>query len=184
MLKKRNVWVVLAGLMLISIVVPFVFAAEGDQTPPPPGQRQGGGQARGQGQNRGGGDPQAQMMERAKTELAASDEVWKKIEPLLTKVVTLNNEVNSRGMRGGRQGQGQPPAAPQGEQSEIQKATAALRTLMQDDTSKLDDIKAKLADLRKAKDKAKEELAKAQAELKKNVDVRQEAKLVLMGLLN
>jgi Spy/CpxP family protein refolding chaperone len=181
MLKKRNVWVVLAGLMLISVVIPIVFAAEDGRTPPPPpGPRQGGGQERGQGGQGRGGDYQAQMMERAKTELAASEESWMKIEPLLAKVVTLNNEVSSRGMRGGRQGQGQP----QGEQSEIQKATAALRTLTQDDASSMDDIKAKLADLRKAKDKAKEELAKAQAELKKNVDARQEAKLVLMGLLN
>jgi peptidoglycan hydrolase CwlO-like protein len=184
MLKKRNVWVVLAGLVLISVVIPFVFAAEGDQTPPPPpgqGQRpRGQGQA---GQGRGG-DFQVQMLERAKTELAASDEAWKKIEPLLTKVAALNNEVNPRGMRGGRQGQGQPPAAPQGGQSEIQKAATALRTLTQDDASSMDDIKAKLADLRKVKEKAKEELAKTQEELKKNVDARQEAKLVLMGLLN
>jgi uncharacterized protein (DUF342 family) len=126
------------------------------------------------------------MMERAKTELAASEETWKKIEPLLTKVVTLNNQINVRGMRGGRQGQGQgqPPAAPQGDQSEIQKASMALRALTQDKTSSMDQIKEKLAELRTAKEKAKDELAKAQAELKKNVDARQEAKLVLMGLLN
>jgi hypothetical protein len=164
MLKKRKVLVVLAGLMLISIVIPFVFAAEGDQTPPPPAQGQGGpggpggfggpggGQMRGQGgQGRGGMDFQAQMMERAKTELAASDESWKKIEPLLTKVVTISNEINARGMRGPRPGQGQPgqptAAAPQPPQSEVQKAAAALRALTQDDTAKLEDIKAKLADL-------------------------------------
>jgi hypothetical protein len=192
MLKKRNVWVVLACLLLVSVAIPFVFAAEGDQTPPPPpGQGQGGpggpgGGQRGQGQGRGG-DFQAQMIERAKTELAASNETWTKIEPLLSKVVTLNNEINARGMRGGRQGQGrpdQPQTAPQAAQSDVQKATVALRALTQDDTSSMDEVKAKLADLRKAKEKAKEELAKAQEELKKAVDARQEAKLVLMGLLN
>jgi hypothetical protein len=182
MLKKRNVLVVLASLMLVSIVIPFVFAAEGDQAPPSPGQRGGpggpGGQARGQA--RGGMDFQARMMEQAKTELAVSDDAWKKIEPLIGKVVTLNNQVNARSMRGGRQGQGQPQA----EQNEIMKASMALRALSQDDTASMDDIKAKLAELRAAKDKAKAELTKAQDELKKNLDVRQEAKLVLMGLLN
>jgi peptidoglycan hydrolase CwlO-like protein len=176
MLKKRSVWIVLAGLVLISVAVPFVFAAAEGGAAPAPGQRQGGGGGGGQG---GGG--QAQMIDRAKTELAATEEAWKKIEPLLAKVITLNNEANPRSSRGGRQ---QDPAAPQAEQSEVQKATAALRTLTQDAASSMDDIKAKLEDLRKAKDKAKEALVKAQAELKKSVDARQEAKLVLMGLLN
>ena len=62
----------------------------------------------------------------------------------------------------------QPTADPEARQKEEKAARAA-------------ELKAYFA---AAKEKAKAELTKAQDELKKNIDARQEAKLVLMGLLN
>jgi hypothetical protein len=141
-------------------------------------------------------DFQARMLEMAKTQLNATDAEWAKIEPPLKKVMTLSNQVNARGMgmgmgmagrgnRPGGQGQGQAPdQQPAREQSEVQKASAALSEALQNESSTAEDITAKLTALRAAKDAAQKELAAAQAELKKVVNVRQEARLVLMGMLN
>ena len=55
---------------------------------------------------------------------------------------------------------------------------------MEKDEAKRKEIKSKLTVLRKAREKAKRELAKAQKELSELLTVRQEAQLVLMGLLD
>ena len=126
-----------------------------------------------------------------KNEIGATDKEWTVIEPRVTKVMTLSREVNRRGMgmmgRGGRGGRGRPGIPPQvsdSEQSEVQKAMDALQEALGKSDTSSDDIKAKLLALRNAKEKTRQELAKAQQELKQILSVRQEAKLVLWGLLN
>lgn len=202
MLKNRRMMVVVASLLLATVSIPFIWAA-GNQGQPPAQGGFGGGQGgqRGPGGQGGFGsqmDFQARMLEMAKTQLNATDAEWAKIEPPLKKVMTLSNQVNARGMgmgmgmgmtgrgnRPGGQGQGQAPdQQPAREQSEVQKASAALSEALQNESSTAEDITAKLTALRAAKDAAQKELAAAQAELKKVVNVRQEARLVLMGMLN
>lgn len=168
---------------------------------------------RGQGRGQGGMrfDPaqmQQRMMDRLKENLAVKDEEWKIIEPRLTSVVTLSRDVNSSGMRGfgrggrgpdgpgGRGGQGGPgrgqgPGAGAGETaasspppSEIQKSTAALQTILEDESSTPDQIKKTLTAVRTAREKGKQKLAKAKEDLRKVLTVRQEAQLVLMGYLD
>jgi len=66
----------------------------------------------------------------------------------------------------------------------VEKATEQLRTTLENTSAKPEDIKNQLTTLRKAKEKHKQQLAAAQQELRKIVTVRQEAQLVLMGLLD
>jgi flagellar motility protein MotE (MotC chaperone) len=201
MKTKRNAMIVLASLLLIGLAISVVIAADDEQTPGEgAGNRpqQAGTRTPGQGEFRDRANFQQRMSEMIKSELGATDEEWTVIEPRLTKVMTLSRDVNQRGMgmmrggrrgfemggRGGRDRPEQPPQTSQSEQSEIQKATNALQEALDKSDSTPDDVKAKLLALRNAKEKTKQELAKAQQELKQILSVRQEAKLVLLGLLD
>ncbi len=173
------------------------------------GGGQGGGRRGGQGGGPGGGpgnfDPaqmRQRMMERMKEQLGADDQAWKVMEPRLTKVMDLSRQANAggRGMfgmfgRGGRGGPGGPggdqggPQAdrrgrgPQGEQTALDKAMAQLRTTLENQSATPEEIKTQLTAVRSAREKARQELAVAQQELKKILTVRQEATLVEMGML-
>jgi hypothetical protein len=148
---------------------------------------------------------QRMMTERMKEPLGASDEEWKVIQTRLLKVMTLSRQVNARGRGmmmyggpGGFSGRGQtmgPGGRGQAggqrtrpgtgsEPSAIEKATQELQEVLRGNTAKPEQIKAKLAALRTAKEKATKDLAAAQNELKKDLTVKQEAVLVLSGYLN
>jgi len=141
---------------------------------------------------------QQRMMERMKETLQAGDDEWKVIEPRLSAVMTLSREVNSRGGmarmfgrggrvgfgdRGGRGGSrgGQDQSVQP--QSDIEKCTQALTTLLESETPDPVQIKKVLTALRTAREKAKQKLAKAQQNLRTVLTIRQEAQLVLMGYL-
>lgn len=121
-----------------------------------------------------------------------SDEDWKKIEPLVGKVMDAQfagfggGGFGNRGNRGGgndqgggnrNRGGGQAQTMP--EQEDLQKAL--------EDKAPADEIKAKLAkyrEARKTRDAAREAtLEKAQEELRKALTPRQEAGAVLARLL-
>ncbi|KPK48388.1 MAG: hypothetical protein AMK72_07045, partial [Planctomycetes bacterium SM23_25] len=90
--------------------------------------------------------------------------------------------------RGGRgRGPGderRPEGQPEREQSDVEMKTEALRSLLEDQTSSPASIKAALDALRKARQKAQDELALARKELREIITSRQEAQFVLMGLLD
>jgi hypothetical protein len=160
-----------------------------------------------QGRGRGSGgtrfDPaqfQQRMMERMKETLQAGDDEWKVIEPRLSAVMTLSREVNSRGgmmgmfgrgrggfsSRGGRGGPGgdrRDSGQDDRPQSDIEKCTQALTTLLEAENPDPAQIKKVLTALRTAREKAKQKLAKAQQNLRTVLTIRQEAQLVLMGYL-
>jgi hypothetical protein len=154
---------------------------------------------------------QEMMDQRMKEQLGITgDDEWKVIQPRLQKVQDLSRQVSPggrMGMFGGRggfgggmgggpggQGPGQGPGqdrgpdargtAPARELSAVEKAAQDLQDLLAGESPKAEDIKAKLTAYRTAREKAKSDLAKAQDELKQIVTVRQEAALVLMGMLN
>jgi hypothetical protein len=169
----------------------------------------GGGGRRGGGQGGGGGrgfDPaqfRQMMADQLKQRLGADDQAWKVMEPRVMKVVELNQQGmagRGRGMfgmmggrRGGQGGQGgadnagAPPqrrgSGPGGEQTALDKAMAQLQTTLENQSASPDDIKKALTGVREAREKARQELATAQADLKKILSVRQEAVLVEMGQL-
>ncbi|MBN2377638.1 MAG: hypothetical protein JXD22_14665 [Sedimentisphaerales bacterium] len=197
--RKMVIGFVIAGLFSIILIGQL-------QSQQDPGASTGRGRGPGRGQGGMRFDPaqmQQRMMERLKENLAVKDEEWKIIEPRLTSVVTLSREVNSSGMRGfgrggrgpggpgSRGGQGRNQGTATGEAaasspppSEIEKSTAALQTVLEDEKSTPDQIKKTLTAVRTAREKGKQKLAKAKEELRKVLTVRQEAQLVLMGYLD
>jgi hypothetical protein len=133
--------------------------------------------------------------EQMRKELGASEDEWKVLEPRIAKVrqFQAQTRVGFPGMGGftggGRRGrterqpqEGAP--APEREQSEVEKKTEALRSLLRDEASSAGAIKGALDALRKAREQAQQELAAARKDLRELVNVRQEANLVLMVFLD
>lgn len=128
-----------------------------------------------------------QMMEqRTREQLGATEAEWKTLGPRVMKVEQLNRQLSGsgRGMAFGAGRRGGEEGGPQGETTALDKASQALRTTLRNQSASPDEIKKQLAALRTAREATKKELATAQADLRKSVNVRQEAQLVLMGLLD
>lgn len=178
------------------LVVALVLSVAVGQDRAPRQRNTGTDQASGQrGGQRGGqpGDRQfdpaqmRQMMEqRTREQLGATEAEWKTLGPRVMKVDQLNRQLSgsSRGMAFGGGRRGGEEGGPQGETTALDKASQALRTTLRNQSASPDEIKKQLAALRTAREAAKKELATAQADLRKSVNVRQEAQLVLMGLLD
>jgi hypothetical protein len=143
------------------------------------------------------------MNERIKTQLKATDEEWAVIQPLLENVQTKMREtMMSRfaGMAGGAGGAprrgpageapGASPAAGAADRPErraqrpVSTESADLRAALENDQTSNTDIKAKLEALRASRKRGEDELAQARADLKKVLSLRQEATLVMMGMLD
>jgi len=159
----------------------------------PTGGGGGGGQGGGRGGRGGGGnfDPaqfQQRMNERIKERFGSTDDEWKAIEPLVTKVNDARMAAQAGGMRsmfGGRnRGGGQ--GGDQGNRPRFGPEPSAEETALSDaiekDASK-DDLKAKMAAVRKVKAAKEEELKTAQDNLKKVLTTKQEAVALEMGLV-
>ncbi|MCU0914740.1 MAG: hypothetical protein MUC88_09275 [Planctomycetes bacterium] len=176
------------------------------------GRQRGGDRGVGADRGPGGFDPaqrdqmRQRMMEGMKRRLEVDDQAWKVMEPRLQKVMQLNMQMNSgrggmMGMFGGMRGRGGPeggpqggpqgdrrgpmgPMGPMGDQTALQKETAKLQTLLESESTSADEIKKQLTVVRQAREKAKQELAAAQQDLKQILTVKQEALLVTMGQLD
>lgn len=152
-------------------------------------QNNNGGQGRGQG--RGNFDPaqmRERMMTRIKEQLGATDDEWKAIEPKVDKVMTAQRESRGGfgfgGFGGGRGGPGGGGGgADQQPTTAVGKASADLRTTLDSKDAAPETIAKKLATLREAREKARKDVADAQKELKEILTQRQEAVLVMNGML-
>jgi hypothetical protein len=69
-------------------------------------------------------------------------------------------------------------------QSDVMTKAMELHKLLRNKDSKPEDIKKAVADYRAARDKVREELAQARKDLQEAVNPQQEARLVMMGLLD
>ena len=137
-------------------------------------------------QNRRGNFDPAQMRERfmnsIKEQLKADDDEWKVLSPKIEKLMTAQRDARAGGggFRGGRPGGGgtpdNQPTTP------VAKASADLRTALDNKDTPAEDIAKKLAALREARDKARADLTAVQKELKEVLTQRQEAVLVTMGM--
>ncbi|HEX7009692.1 MAG TPA: hypothetical protein VF184_06900 [Phycisphaeraceae bacterium] len=155
---------------------------------------------RGEGREFRQRDPE-QMRQRfyqqIKEQLQSSDEEWAVIQPRLEKVWELQRQ--SRGMRGmmmwrGRgEGEGRfggPPRGredqgPQADEPPVAARTRELAELLRgQDDPQPDQIRTALDALREARQQQEQELAQARQELRELLSLRQEATLVLMGLLD
>jgi hypothetical protein len=176
----------------------------GGTTPPPattaPVQGIGGGGPGGPGGPGGRNfDPaqfQQQMQQRMSEFLrgklsVTNDDEWNVIEPLLTKVVQKRMEVSFAGMggmrammggnRGGGNRQGGGPrmfgmGQPSPEEDALSNAL--------DNNAPKEEVKTALENLRAARKRKADELAKAQDDLKQVLTLRQEASLVSLGMLD
>ena len=191
-------------LVTAAVVAGSLWAGQAIAQQPP----QRGGERGGRGEPR---DPEQmrQRMEefrqrisdRFREQLGATEDEWKVLEPRLEKVQQLMRQSRG-GSRGGMIGgmfggggrfgrdrdrgprEGQPPeGAPEVEQPDVVQKTEALRSLLEDETSSASSIKAALDALRAARQKAQQELAAARKELCEVITAKQEAQLVLMGIL-
>lgn len=201
---KQRIMLGVAACLVVALVLSVALGQDrpagqrGDrqaQAGAPAGQRGGqpgapGGQAGGPGGQRFDPAQMRQMMEqRMKEQLGATDEEWKTLGPRVMKIDQLNRQVSGTGrggMFGGRRGpQGDQPGAGQGtEVTAVEKASQQLRTTLDNTAATPDQIKKDLAALRAAKEKTKQDLVASQQELRKTINPRQEAQLVLMGLLD
>lgn len=148
-------------------------------------QRDNAGGERGQRMSRE--DMMKRMSDRMKTMLEASDEEWTVLEPQILKVTTLQRETRGGAMMGQRRGRGGQEAQEGQEQREVTpvaKASQELRTALENKDASADAIKTKLTALRDARTKAAANLTKAQEELRGLLSARQEAQLVMMGMLD
>jgi hypothetical protein len=141
-----------------------------------------GGDRGGQGGDRGRWDP-AQMRQRMegwmKEQLKVNDDEWKVIQPKLEKVFNLQRDTRGGGMMFRR-----PEGQDESTQSPVQKASRDLRQALDNNSASADELASKLKVLREAKEKAKTELTNAQKELKEVLTQRQEATLVMLGMLD
>jgi len=148
---------------------------------------------------------QQMMAQRYQELLGMSDEEWAVIGPYVLKVATLSQATQTRGsaMRTMMGGRGNTPGSDTGRnRSQDRNAPAtqdqrgrgmmtgggdenlqSLETLLEDENASSDEIKAKLSALRKSREASKQELIAAQKELRELLTLRQEATLVVRGLL-
>jgi hypothetical protein len=197
----------MSGRTLIAVVLGALIASPvlaQEQPATPGGNRQqtdqgGGGNGGGRG-GRGNFDP-AQMRERfatmIKEQLAPTDDEWKVIQPKLDKVMEMQRDARGGGMGGmfggrrrggdtggGNGGGGTDTSAADTNRSPTQTASRDLRQLLDNKDATPEQIAAKLTALREARDKARASLQTAQKDLKEVLSPRQEAVLVMMGMLD
>ncbi len=181
------------------LVIGLLLASQSLSQPEQRGQRgQRGGAQAGPGGRQFDPARMRQMMEqRMREQLGATEQEWKVLGPRVTKVAELGRQTSGfgrggmmfgmggrRGGPGGNRFGGGRPGAPDREPTAVEKAQEQLRTVLENTSATPDQIKKELTALRAAKEKAKQQLAAAQQELRKIVTVRQEATLVMMGMLD
>jgi hypothetical protein len=184
------------ALMVAAVALPVVGqnAPDGNNGQQNSGDRGGnnGGGGNG-GRNRGNFDPaqmRQRMMDRLKEQLGTTDEELQVLQPRIEKIFQLQRDASGGGRgffrmgRGGNNGNNNnnngnadQPTSP------VQERMRELQTLLENKDTPPDQIKSKLTELRDARAKAKEDLAKAQADLRDVLTQRQEAVLVTMGIL-
>ena len=186
------------GVVAVFVIVGLLLVGQSLSQPGQRGGQRGGMQAP-PGQGPGGRqfDPERmrQMMsQRMQEALGATDQEWKVLGPRVMKVQELSRQTGGggrgmmmfgRGMRGGPGGPGgRGPRGTDRELTEVEKIQQELQTTLENTAATPEQIKEQLTKLRAARERAKQELAKAQKSLREVLTLRQEATLVLMGMLD
>ena len=158
-----------------------VVQAQDPNQPPPGGPGPGPG-----GEGRGRRFDPAQMRERMmgniKEQTGATDEEWRAMQPKVEKVMSLQRDLRPGFGFGG--GFGRPREGGEGPQSKVAEAQRSLRNALEDKNTPPEELTRKLAAYREARDRARQELAEAQKELKTGISPRAEAALVMSGILD
>jgi len=107
-----------------------------------------------------------------KDRLGVSDKEWAVVKPRIEKVYNLMHP------------QPQMKTGNERPRTEVERRSSELRDLLRSKGAAVDKIKAGLTALRTAKQKAGQELVTAKQDLRQLMTLRQEAELVLSGLLD
>jgi predicted negative regulator of RcsB-dependent stress response len=160
---------VLVGLIVVAMLA-LVGLALAQETR---GGRGGGGGAPGDQASRA-----ARQMARIQAALGASEAEWKVLEPKIQLVMTRSREAQiGRGMYG------RPGAAPATAETPLAKAAADLQKALDNPQATSEQITERLAAVRAAQKTADAALAAARESLRSSANTRQEAHLVLLGIL-
>ena len=137
----------------------------------------------------------ARFMDRLKKQMGATDEEWLVLGPKIEQLLRAQQEARA-GIRGFRIGGAGRPGGPGGgggfgnligrgseEPSDVEVAAEAVRDAAQDRDVPNRVAERALRDYRKARDKARERLTAAQTEVRELVTHRQEAILMMLGVL-
>ena len=193
MFRRRVVFGLVVCLLAVLIVGQTLSQAaqrgqRGGQTGGQRGGAQGSRRPQMQGRQFDPQQMQKMMQQRMQRQLRASNQKWKTLGPSVMKVSELNRQVSGGGMggmMGSRRGSMGGPQGGSGRQlTEMDKATEHLQTLLDNDSAKPEDIEKQLGAFRAARGKAQKQLAAERQRLRKQVTIRQQAQLVLMGLLD
>jgi Spy/CpxP family protein refolding chaperone len=175
-----------AALLAMMLMPALLHAQPAAPRPPAPPARPAQGGARG-GDGIAPGQFQQEIMDLVRQKLEATDEQWKSIEPRLVKVREAQSQLRSgAGMgigRGAGAGAARIQAAPDVD-TPLGHAVSDLRAALEDKDVATDDLVKKMAAVREAREKAREEVRKAQEELKATLTPRQEAMLMTLGQLD
>lgn len=186
-LRKMFASVMLAGV----IATPFALAqdnSEGNSEQPRSerGERGERGEDRG---SRGNFDPaqiRERMVERLKEQLAPADDAeWEVIKPKLEKAMTVRFEQMMGNFGGGfGRSRGGPGGGEEREpRNDTERASRDLSKTLEDKSASADTIAAKLTALRDARAKAAADVKATQEDLRGVLSARQEAVLVVNGML-
>jgi hypothetical protein len=152
-------------------------------------QGPGGQQGAGFGQGQQSEQMQTMINQRLKQLMGSTDDEWAVIGPKVLKIYSLMSS-QSRGLQmrslmgNGNQGNTQTRGGGNKTSSSTgEKSLEELQTLLASDTTTAIQLKNKVSDIRKEKEKAKQELAKAQKDLCELLTAKQEAILISVGLL-
>lgn len=189
MFRKQAVIAIFAGAMSLSLAG-YASAQDNSGGGNNPGQSQGNnGADRGSRRSFDPAQFRQQMMDRMKENLGSSDDEWKVIQPRLEKVMQLQRDTRGGGMsfmfgRSSSRDRGGDRGSSSSSDSAVARASADLRSALEDKSISADEIAKRLANYRQAKEQAKQDLVKAQSDLKELLSQRQEAQLVMMGMLD
>lgn len=143
------------------------------------GRREGQPAAQGEGRRSGW---ESQMRDRwiglIKDQLSVSEAEWKALQPKLEKAISLQRDLRTGFTMRQRGGESEEP------ESKVIEAQNNLRVALADNNTPTEDIAIRLKAFREERDKARAELQAVQKELKAAVKPRQEAVLVLHGVLD
>jgi hypothetical protein len=144
----------------------------------------GGGGGGGGGRNFDPAARQAQRVDGVIQDLELKDEEATVIKPLVTEVVKCQMSQMMGRMGGGRGGRGGGAAAGGGGGRAQAPEIEALRAAVEKADTPAAELKTKMAAVRDARKKADEALQKAREALRKALTTRQEAQLLLSGMLD
>ena len=194
--RKRIGLMVLAGVLSLVIGVASLTAQ---------GKRKGGEGRKGMGERRGFDleEMRQRLSSRLQEMLGASDDEWQVIYPRIQKITEARGDGGrgsmfgammtfggmdfgrGRGGSGGKGPGGKGPESPEpGGFFEESKEVAALAEALESPDTPTEEIQSKLEAVRKARKREEAELQEAREALREVLTLRQEAQLVLLGVLD